>query len=425
MTLQTYTATLTSIHFDFLASLSLTTTFPVPQLVKLSSIMNLAILEIVHAPGDGAQSGISDRLIRAWHQAALDDGAFSVLRILKLWNHKEVTETSLTYLNSFPILALFDVRSCSFDTRSRALARTLGWTSTLDVGILSFFEAMCVERAVVKRATDEKNPLPIRRAPSHQLDEDSIVTRIPRADVTAFIISPAFSVSKETADAILHWDGRQRIGDLSERRYPDKSFKEVRGGVTNQHLCNTSCSLETWDFLTYTIFSKIGELRSDRDLKRAGVNIGEQVVINDELVNSVPLAALRLGPFLKSLKPSVYTNPVKSFYGSAYTERSNPHLTELIRDYPKNKSPALVDIRPAVSPDLGSIAFFRTKAPHRRPDSASSQEFAKDEANEAKTAGLGESADSKRSSFADPFKRQTKFMQNKKQKLGDVLDSFM
>lgn len=425
MTLQTYTATLASIHFDFLASLSLTTTFPVPQLVKLSSIKNLAILEIVHTPRHGAQSGISDRLIRAWHRAALDEGAFPVLRILKLWNHKEVTETSLTYLNSFPILALFDVRSCSFDTRSRALARTLGWRSTLDVDVLSFFEAMCVERAVIKRATHEKDPLLIRRAPSYQLDEESIVTRIPRADVTAFITSPAFSVSKETADAIVHWDGWQRIGDLSEERYPDTSFKEVRWGVTNQHFFNKSHSLETWDFLTYTIFSRIGQLRSDRDLKRAGVNIGEQVVVNDELANSVPMAALRLGPFLESLKPSVYTNPVKSFYGSAYTERSNPHLTELIRDYPKNKSPALVDIRPAVSPDLGSIAFFRTKAPHRRPDSASSQEFAKDEANEAKTAGLGESADSKRSSFADPFKRQTKFMQNKKQKLGDVLDSFM
>ncbi|PVH76033.1 hypothetical protein DL98DRAFT_518262 [Cadophora sp. DSE1049] len=425
MTLQTYTATLTSLNFGFLASLSLTTAFPVPQLVKLSSIKNLGILEIVHTSRDGAQSGVSDRLIRAWHQAALDEGAFSVLRILKLWNHKEVTETSLIYLNSFPVLALFDVRSCTFDTRSRALARTLGWRSTLDVGILSFFEAMCVERAVIKRAAVEEDPQPIRRAPSHQLDEDSFITRIPRADVTAFITSPAFSVSKQSADAIPHWDGWQRMGDLSERRYPDKSFKELRWGITNQHLFNTSYSLETWDFLTYTIFSKIGELRSDRDLHRAGVNIGDQVIVNDELVNSVPLVSLRLGPFPESLKPSVYTNPIKSYYGSAYTERSDPHLTELTRDYLKNKHPALVDIRPAVSPDLGSMAFFRTKAPHPRPDSSSSRESEKDETKKAKKDGLGASTDSKRSFFAEPFKRHTKFMQNKKQKLGDVLGSFM
>ncbi|KAH7395674.1 hypothetical protein BKA64DRAFT_64684 [Cadophora sp. MPI-SDFR-AT-0126] len=425
MTLQTYTSTLTSNNFDFLASLSLTTAFPVPQLVKLSSIKNLGILEIVHTPRDATQSGVSDRLIRAWHQAALDAGAFSVLRILKLWNHKEVTETSLTYLNSFPVLALFDVRSCSFNTRSRALARTLGWRSTLDVGILSFFEAMCVERAVIKRAAVEEDPQPIRRAPSHQLDDDSIITRIPRADVTDFITSPAFSVSKVTAQPIPHWDGWQRMGDLSKRRYPDKSFKEVRWGITNQHLFNTSYSLETWDFLTYTIFSKIGELRSDRDLQRAGVNIGEQAVVQDELVNSVPLASLRLGPFLEGLKPSVYTNPIKSYYGSTYTERSDPHLTELTRDYPKNKHPALVDIRPAVSPDVGSIAFFRIKDPHTRPDSASSQETDKDETTKAKMTNQGDTTNSKRSSLAEPFKRHTNFMQNKKQKLGDVLGSFM
>ncbi|KAK0101547.1 hypothetical protein ONS95_006714 [Cadophora gregata] len=424
MSLQTYTTTLTSSNFDFLASISLTTAFSVPQLVKLSSVKNLCILEIVHTSRDGAQSGISDRLIRAWHQAARDEGPFSVLRILKLWDHKEVTETSLTYLNSFPVLALFDVRGCTFDARSRVLARTFGWRSSFDVGILSLFEAICVKRAVNKRAAGEADRQSIRRASSQQLDEDCFVNRIPRADVATFITSLAFSTSKENANAVQQWDSWQSMGDLSDIRYSDKSFKETRCGIANQHIFNTCYSLETWDFVPYTIFSKIGELRSDRDLHRAGVNIGEQVVVNDELVNSVPVASLRLGPHLEVLKPPVYNSPNKPLYGSAFTERSDPHFTKLTRDHPKNQYPALVDIKPAVTPDIGSIAFFRVEAPCRISDFSASQEVSEDKMTKVEKKIQGSTTDSKRGFFAEPLRRHSKLMQNKKQKLVDVLGTF-
>jgi hypothetical protein len=81
-----YTSPVTSKSFDFITSLSITTVFPVPDLFKLSTIPNLGILEIINREGSSPY-GVGDRLIRAWHLAAVDNGAFSVLRILKLWNH--------------------------------------------------------------------------------------------------------------------------------------------------------------------------------------------------------------------------------------------------------------------------------------------------------------------------------------------------
>ncbi|KAG4436627.1 hypothetical protein IFR05_007885 [Cadophora sp. M221] len=421
LTLQSYTAALTSSNFEFLTYLSLTTAFPVPQLVKLSSVKNLGILEIVYARRDSTQSKVNDRLIRAWHQAVVDDAAFPVLRILKLWNHKNLTEKSLTYLNSFPSLALFDVRGCNFDTRSRALGRTLGWKSTLDVGLLNFFEAMCVERAVVKRATAEEYPNPIRRAPCHQLWNHTKVSRIPRADVTAFLTGPEKSISKKGDDAIKHYSLWQEIGDMAERKEAPATFKEVRWGICNQPFFNTGYKFETWEFLTYTTFSRIGELRSDQDLHRAGVDIGDQAIVGEELTNSIPMACVRLGPYLDSLDPSIYNNPVKSFYGSAYTEDSDPHLTEHTRIYPKPENSCFPRFLPSVATDPANIAFYKIKLPARAAASPA-PEAVKDE---TKKAEKGEPNESKRNSFADFGKRHSKFIQNKKQKLGDVLGSFM
>ncbi|KAH6721409.1 hypothetical protein BKA61DRAFT_567997 [Leptodontidium sp. MPI-SDFR-AT-0119] len=420
LTLQNYTAALTSPNFEFLTYLSLTTAFPVSQLVKLSSVKNLGILEIVYTRGDSAQSGVTDRLVRAWHQTAVDNAAFPVLRILKLWNHKNLTEKSLTYLNSFPALAVFDVRGCKFDTGSRALGRTLGWRSTLDVGLLNFFEAMCVERAVVKRASTEEHPKPIRRAPCHQLWNHTMVSRIPRAEVTTFLTRPQKSISRKGPDAIKHYELWQEIGDMAAQKEAPATFKEVRWEICNQPFFNTGYQFETWEFLTYTTFSRIGELRSDLDLQRAGVNIGEQAIVNEELTNSVPMACVRLGPYLDSLDPSIYNNPVKSFYGSAYTEDSHPHLTEHTRIYPKPEKSSYPKFLPRNAPDPANIAFYRINVPRPGADSPS-PESVKDEAKKAENGD----PNPKRNSFADFGKRHSKFIQNKKQKLGDVLGSFM
>lgn len=100
-----YTGPLTSKSFNFITSLSITTSCPVPDLVKLSTVTNLGILEIINTKGV-EYIAVGDRLLRSWHIAAVENKAFTVLRILRLWRHEGLTEKSLSYLNGFPALAV-------------------------------------------------------------------------------------------------------------------------------------------------------------------------------------------------------------------------------------------------------------------------------------------------------------------------------
>jgi hypothetical protein len=105
--LEVYTIPLNAPSFDFITFLSITNTYPIADLIKLSKIVNLGVLEILNVRTiqvDGGV-GVGDRLIRAWYMAALDENAFQVLRILRLWNHEDLTEKSFVYLNSFKSLA--------------------------------------------------------------------------------------------------------------------------------------------------------------------------------------------------------------------------------------------------------------------------------------------------------------------------------
>jgi hypothetical protein len=154
--LEVYTKPVISETFDFLTNLSITTAFSIPDLVRLSSIKNLGALEIVNPQEQNTDSGatpfavgVGDRIIRAWHEAAVKDRAFPVLRILKLRNFKALTSKSLIYLNSFPSLAVFDVAGCGFALESKIDAQRLGWRVTIDGDILGLLEAACVERAVL------------------------------------------------------------------------------------------------------------------------------------------------------------------------------------------------------------------------------------------------------------------------------------
>ncbi|RDL31931.1 uncharacterized protein BP5553_09333 [Venustampulla echinocandica] len=299
--LQMYSTSLTSSSFDFISSLSITTTFPLPDLVRLSKITNLGVLEIINVPGTEARpahpraipGAVSDRLIRAWHFAALNEGAFKVLRILKLWHYVELSSKSMVYLNSFPALALYDVRGCSFDSCSKIDAKRFGWKATINENVLHLLESACVERAMLMRANLGAEAKPLRRASARQLRDGSKTRRIPRSEVPSFLTRPEalvpggnhekYSRGKETADIV------------ARSSFPKESVTRHRRGLMNSVLSDASTSHETWEFSTYTSFARIGELRNDADLSRAGVSVGDQVLVQNELVNSVPIVSLRLG----------------------------------------------------------------------------------------------------------------------------------
>ncbi|KAJ5046400.1 uncharacterized protein L3040_003644 [Drepanopeziza brunnea f. sp. 'multigermtubi'] len=373
LSLGSYSTAITSPGFDFLATLSITTAFPVSDLVTLSSITNLAVLEIIHTTGQVMESAVSDRLLRTWQEAAINKGAFPVLRILKLWNHNELTTQSL------------------------------GWKTSLDPSTLALYEAACVERAVRLRIiADGHNIEPIRRAPSQQLDDSKTISRLPRNEVAAFLTNPSRSLRQpKPSHAAQRWSEIQiAIDSLVEHvESPPVSGPWEFGDFNRDQMARRRPTYvkQKWDFDLCTIFSRIGELRSDRDLSRAGLDIGDQAVADDELVNSIPMASLRLGHSPSYLLSSRMNNQIKSLYGTPKVARKKP--------------------QPA--PDIQDITFIRIKAPR-----------AEDQRSPTVEDGVVEELDDnvlKRSTSAMSTvkQRSTKFLQNKKMKLGDILGSFI
>ena len=286
--LHMYTSPLTSKSFDFITSLSITTKFPVPDLFKLSTIPNLGILEIINGKERSAY-GVGDRLIRAWHLAAMDNGAFSVLRILKLRNHEELTSQSLIYLNSFPALAIYGVGGCGFSLSSKIDARRFGWRPTREIDLLRLLETTCVEKVTLLRASQNSENNTVPECSIRQISDNAQVARLARTEVTSFLTHLGIPtqevqpVQKKQHDPVY-------LEDIDKSKSESGTRKKVaKPSVTPK------IEAETWDVEAYNSYARIGELRNDLDLARAGLALGDQAVVGNQLVNSVPIASLRLG----------------------------------------------------------------------------------------------------------------------------------
>lgn len=85
-----------------------------PDLIEISNLVNLVTLEIINY-SDPRHSVVSDILVKAWSLCACQKKSFQVLRVLRLWNHWEITPKSLEYLLHFPALSLCDMRGCNLE----------------------------------------------------------------------------------------------------------------------------------------------------------------------------------------------------------------------------------------------------------------------------------------------------------------------
>ncbi len=322
--LTTYTIPLTTQSFEFITSLSITTVVPIQDLVHLPSITNLGVLEIIHF-SKSVRSPVSDRLIRAWHDSVLREGAFPVLRVLKLWNHIDITANSIEYINDFPALAVYDVRGCDFGAKGKVKARPLGWTPHLETNLVSLMEAACLERTVKMASSLDKPPKPLRRKSAEQLPERSFVSKISRKDVPEFLVTKAEPLAREARpNPRARFKTAIQNSSLSPEEVSTIATSSDSWVRLDNLLYERPRKLQTWDFTTTSVFTRVGELRNDADLKRAGVNIGEQAIVGDELINSVPLVCLRLGPNLPFLAPNFLNSGHSSLYGSI--ESDTTHL---------------------------------------------------------------------------------------------------
>jgi hypothetical protein len=322
--LDVYAKPLTSKNLEFLTSLSLTAPFTIPELVKLSSVTNLAVLDIV-APQPQTSTGVSDRLIRAWHLAVKEQGAFPVLRILRLWNHQDVTAKSLEYIDIFPALAIFDVKGCNVAISATPRNKLPNWKSTWDSDVLGLLETACVERAMLMRRKLGLDSKPVLRLCAQPLPDCAIVDRIPRSKVSEILVTPKPTPKKKPSDKSVSGinpgpESQVNIDIKVEQRKQRKLIKKLI------LFHNTS---EARDFQNYTSLAKIGELRNDIDLRNAGIETGDQATISGELINSMPVVSLRLGPTHSCLESSSIVGTYKSIYVPLSAERFVQHSDKM------------------------------------------------------------------------------------------------
>ncbi|KAL5354021.1 hypothetical protein ACLOAV_000106 [Pseudogymnoascus australis] len=131
-----YTKPVTSASFDFLTSLTITSWYPIRDLVNLAGVVNLGILQICETEESildhKSERIVPDRLLRAWAGLAVEKGAFSVLRILKFHVLGSLTDSSLKHFNSFPALGLVYPGPNGMSEHVSVIARELGWQALCD-----------------------------------------------------------------------------------------------------------------------------------------------------------------------------------------------------------------------------------------------------------------------------------------------------
>lgn len=112
----------TSNTFEFVTRLSLHVGVdcPVRDVVSLTGLVNLGVLEIIQPLGQHNNSNVlaefprvTDAVVREWAGAKEEGGGskvvFPLLRVLRIWGEDFTTHRSLQYLSAFPSLAVYDV----------------------------------------------------------------------------------------------------------------------------------------------------------------------------------------------------------------------------------------------------------------------------------------------------------------------------
>lgn len=329
----TYTLPLTSRPFEFISSLSITTGFTITELSKLSQMANLGVLEII---GRSVSSSldvydrpfpvIGDNLVRAWQRAVVDDGAFPILRALRMLNFVDITETSLHYVTDFPALAIYETSNYGFSLSAEAAARKFGWRVTKNTDSLALLETACIERWKLMQVSLGLKAKFVRWSLATDLPGSTRVLRPSRPDIMKIVTQKNRAGPAEACrgGSLKEPQSRSILDQGKTMNSQSKGTSLKRAHLASEYqdeflARNGSKSLER---RTAKVFARIGELRNDRDLAAAGVDTSP-VVVEKELIPPLPLVSLQLGP-------SDYT---RSHLGSTWDHSSKSLVFTRIR-YP-------------------------------------------------------------------------------------------
>lgn len=302
--LSTYTTPLTSSTFHFITLLSITAPFTVPEMVQLAHLKNLGVLEVASAssqarvePEDMGFSTVNDRVIHSWSQSALEDGAFRILRALKLCGHSDLTSSSLMYINTFPALILFEVQDCNFGQAAISQAADLGWVgwSNDEETCENVMDALVAyQRGKVSESGVGQTSRTIFRPCTQQVWDGSAIDWAARKVVSEGTMEQwmhdttiSSGMEDDPAATRLLPNNRNALEPLSEM----ESFE-----MRDHKLFLTTSARGTWDLASYYKFHLIGQLRDDEDLAAVSVNIDPQPHVSGTVLCSAPITIVRLGP---------------------------------------------------------------------------------------------------------------------------------
>ncbi|TDZ25003.1 hypothetical protein Cob_v002073 [Colletotrichum orbiculare MAFF 240422] len=271
--LRHYTDPLESLNVNFVAHLVIagSCAFQENELLVLARLKNLAILEIIQPANESRAvfPNVDDRLIRGWSEM---EDPFPLLRILRLWSDEATSTYSLEYVTKFPSLVVYDVNGARSDWAGAAeVASEQGWETAEPLQgphesllwYLTLFDSV-----------EQSQPRQLQGL-ARNTDEGLL-------NFCQSSSSPVkFVPDDERAPLLDH------IGDAAARNlsmYVDAPGYEAQ-------TCK-GFPFETWAFWLYSL---IGQLTKDEDLKRLGVEPCKKPISGQLILPAKPIACLQLG----------------------------------------------------------------------------------------------------------------------------------
>lgn len=295
--LRKYTEPLTSLPTDFISHLVLSggCEFRTNDLLCLTDMNNLGVLEIIqpdyplHLP---SFPEVTDRLIRGWTEKV---NPFPLLRVLKIWGDQFITKESLQWVSKFPSLAFYEVRAPARhwpENRSEYKVE-YDW----ELGTLCLPDDYCLVYNLQTLASAEfdqtyryskaKRPCTGRRIPA-------------KGNINVYadrnIHSDLYGTcsNSQCALKVVKNDQTPRLMDYIAEQNKDITRSTLKERHDQQDAFET-CHDAIFEISGFWLYSLIGQLSHDRDLKANGVSIEDGVVAGPLVLPSKQYVSLFLG----------------------------------------------------------------------------------------------------------------------------------
>lgn len=272
--LKVYTQPLTTPSADFITHLVISggCQFSTHELLRLAHMKNLGVLELIQ-PADEMRATfpkISDRLIRGWTEM---ENPFPLLRVLRIWGDQEITQESLRWVTKFPSLALYDVMASRNDWPSPSgAALEYGWEIA---GSASGIEDSLLRYLMLFA--------PLEQIRSSRLKD---LARRVDADLSSLCSDSRCAVkfvADRQAPPLLNY-----LTDTAKAYLPTWDIDAASREAGSCH----GVAFESWGFWLYSFIGQLGE---DQDLRSRGVQSNTQAVVGPFILPSKPFACLFLG----------------------------------------------------------------------------------------------------------------------------------